>query len=59
MVINIFSHLKKDNIMLKPEVIIEYSKHYNFNLSDVIFVDNRLDVLRKTEEFGITSYHPS
>ena len=45
--------------MLKPEVILEYSKKYNINLNDIVFVDDRLDVLRKAEEMGITSYHPS
>ena len=45
--------------MLKPEVILEYCKHLNINKKDVVFVDDRLDVLRKAEELGITSYHPS
>lgn len=60
-----FPNFKKENIifisstMLKPEVIIEYSKKYSLNLSDVVFVDDRLDVLRKAEELGITAYHPS
>lgn len=60
-----FPNFKKENIifisstMLKPEVIIEYSKKYNLNLSDMVLVDDRLDVLRKAEELGITAYHPS
>ena len=60
-----FPNFKKENIifvsstMLKPEVIIEYSKHFNIPLSKIAFVDDRLDVLRKAEESGITSYHPS
>lgn len=60
-----YPNFKKENIifikstMLKPEVILEYSKKYNINLSDIVFVDDRLDVLRKAEEMGITSYHPS
>lgn len=45
--------------MLKPEVIKEYAKKLNINLQDMIFVDDRLDVLRKAEELGITAYHPS
>lgn len=57
--------IKKENIyfinstMLKPEVIVEYCKHYNIDISEVAFVDDRLDVLRKAEEMGITAYHPS
>ncbi len=60
-----FPNFKKENIifvsstMLKPEVIIEYSKHFNIPLSKMAFVDDRLDVLRKAEESGITVYHPS
>ncbi len=45
--------------MLKPEVMLEYSKKYKLNLNDIVFVDDRLDVLRKAEELGITAYHPS
>ena len=45
--------------MLKPELIIEYCKHYNLDIKDVAFVDDRLDVLRKAETLGIESYHPS
>ncbi|MBS7020812.1 MAG: hypothetical protein KH135_02940 [Firmicutes bacterium] len=45
--------------MLKPEVMIEYAKRYQIHLDDIVFVDDRLDVLRKAEEMGITSYHPS
>lgn len=45
--------------MLKPEVILEYSKRYGFKLEDAVFIDDRLDVLRKAEEMGITVYHPS
>lgn len=57
--------IKKENIifvsytMLKPEVIIEYSKKLKKNLKDMAFVDDRLDVLRKAEELGIIAYHPS
>ena len=60
-----FPNFKKENIifisstMLKPEVMIEYSKKYKLNLNDIVFVDDRLDVLRKVEELGITAYHPS
>ena len=45
--------------MLKPEVILAYSKKLNIDLNDIVFVDDRLDVLRKAETLGITSYHPS
>ena len=45
--------------MLKPEVILEYCKHFNIDIEEVAFVDDRLDVLRKAEELGITAYHPS
>ena len=57
--------IKKENIyfisstMLKPEVILKYCKRYNIDVNDVVFVDDRLDVLRKAEELGITAYHPS
>lgn len=60
-----YPNFKKENIifisstMLKPEVIIEYSKKLNISMDDIIFVDDRLDVLRKAEELGITAYHPS
>ena len=56
---------KKENMifisstMLKPQVIVEYSKRYGFDLKDAVLVDDRLDVLRKAEENGITVYHPS
>ena len=45
--------------ILKPEVIIECCKHFHIALEDVAFVDDRIDVLRKAEEMGITAYHPS
>lgn len=60
-----YSNIKKENIifisstMLKPEVIIEYAKKLNIDIKDTVFVDDRLDVLRKAEELGITAYHPS
>ena len=60
-----YPNFKKENMifisstMLKPEVILEYSKKYHIDLKDIAFVDDRLDVLRKAEELGITSYHPS
>lgn len=60
-----YPNVKKENIifisstMLKPDVIMEYSKTYKINLEDIVFVDDRLDVLRKAEEMGITAYHPS
>lgn len=60
-----FPEFKKENIifisstMLKPEVMLEYSKQYNINLADIIFIDDRMGVIRKAEELGITSYHPS
>ena len=60
-----FPEFKKENIifisstMLKPEVMLEYSKQYNINLADIVFIDDRMGVIRKAEELGITSYHPS
>ena len=60
-----YPNIKRENIfficstMLKPEVIIECCKHYNIDIKDTVFVDDRLDVLRKAEELGITAYHPS
>lgn len=60
-----YPNIKKDNIifvsstMLKPDIILEYAKHYNIKVKDTILVDDRLDVLRKAEELGITAYHPS
>lgn len=60
-----YPNIKRENMfficstMLKPEVIIEYCKHYNLDIEDVAFVDDRIDVLRKAEEMGITAYHPS
>ena len=60
-----YPNIKKENIifisstMLKPEVIIEYSKKYKIDLKDMVFVDDRLDVLRKAEEKGIKAYHRS
>ncbi len=60
-----YPSIKKENIvfvsstMLKPDVIIEYSKKLNVSLDEIAFVDDRLDVLRKAETLGITSYHPS
>lgn len=60
-----YPNVKRENVfficstLLKPEVIIEYCKHYNLDISDVVFVDDRIDVLRKAEEMGITAYHPS
>ena len=47
------------NTMLKPDVILAYCKHYNINIKDVVFVDDRIDALRKAESLGITSHHPS
>lgn len=60
-----YPNIKRENIfficstMLKPEVIMECCKHFNIDLKDVVFVDDRLDVLRKAEELGICAYHPS
>lgn len=60
-----YPNIKQENIifisstMMKPNVIIEYAKKLNINLQDTVFVDDRLDVLRKAEELGITAYHPS
>lgn len=60
-----YPNIKRENIifisstMLKPDVIIEYSKKMNVSLENMVFVDDRLDVLRKAEENGIIAYHPS
>ncbi|MDE6292364.1 MAG: hypothetical protein K2L98_01640 [Bacilli bacterium] len=60
-----YPNIKREKIkfcsspMLKPDVIVEWCKHFNVAISDVAFVDDRLDVLRRAEEMGITSYHPS
>lgn len=60
-----YPSIKKEHIyfisstMLKPNVMLEYCKHFNIPVSQVAFVDDRLDALRKAEELGITSYHPS
>ena len=60
-----YPNFKRENIfficstLLKPEVIIEYCKHYNIDLKQAVFVDDRLDVLRKAETLGITAYHSS
>ena len=60
-----YPNIKKENVifinstMLKPNVIIEYAKELNIDIKDTIFVDDRLDVLRKAEELGITAFHPS
>ena len=60
-----YPNIKRENVfficstLLKPEVIIEYCKHYNIDIKQVAFVDDRIDVLRKAETLGIYSYHPS
>lgn len=60
-----YPNIKRENIifisstMLKPDVIIEYSKKMNVSLENMVFVDDRLDVLRKAEENGIIAYHSS
>ena len=60
-----YPNVKRENIificstMLKPEVIVECCKHFNIDIKDTAFVDDRMDVLRKAETMGITSYHPS
>ncbi len=60
-----YPKIKRENMffinstMLKPEAIIEYSRHFNIPLEKIVFVDDRLDVLRKAEEYGIALYHPS
>lgn len=60
-----YPNIKKENIyficstMLKPEVIMQHCKHFNIDIKDVVFVDDRIDVLRKAEEMGINAYHPS
>ncbi len=60
-----YPNIKKENIffisstMLKPEVIIQWCKHFEVDINEVAFVDDRIDVLRKAEEKGIKAYHPS
>ena len=60
-----YPNIKRENVfficstLLKPEVIIEYCKHYNIDIKQTTFVDDRIDVLRKAETLGIDSYHPS
>lgn len=60
-----YPNFKRDHIffvhltMIKPEVIKTYASHFNIPLDQCVFVDDRLDVLRKAEEFGIIAYHPS
>ena len=60
-----YPQIKKENIYfinstaLKPDVILEWCNHYGIDKKDVVFVDDRLDALRKAEELGIISYHPS
>lgn len=57
--------IKKDHIifvsstLLKPDVIVEYSRHYNIPVSHTVLVEDRLDALWKAEGMGITSYHIS
>lgn len=45
--------------MLKPEVILEYTKKLSTSIEQIVFADDRLDVLRKTEKLQITAYPPS
>lgn len=60
-----YPNIKRENIfficstLLKPDVIIEYCNHYKIDIKQTVFVDDRIDVLRKAESLGITSYHPS
>ena len=60
-----YPNIKRENIfficstLLKPDVIIEYCNHYKIDIKQTVFVGDRIDVLRKAESLGITSYHPS
>ncbi len=60
-----YPNIKRENIfficstLLKPDVIIEYCNHYKIDIKQTVFVDDRIDVLRKAESLEITSYHPS
>ena len=60
-----FPKFKRENIIfvgetrLKPDVIIEFAKKYNWNIKETAFVDDRLEVLRDAELKGINAYHPS
>lgn len=60
-----FPNIKEGNIIfinraeIKPLVILEYAKYFKLNISEIVFVDDRLDVLREAEKLGIECYHPS
>ncbi len=60
-----YPNIKKSNMffigetLLKPEVIMEFTKKHKISLNEVVFVDDRLDVLRKAETLGIKAYHTS
>lgn len=60
-----YPNIRKDHIifvsstLLKPDVIVEYSRHYNIPVSHTVLVEDRLDALWKAEGMGITSYHIS
>lgn len=60
-----YPNIKRENIffisstMLKPEVIIQWCQHFEIDIKNVAFVDDRIDVLRKAEEMGIEAYHVS
>lgn len=60
-----YPNIKRENVFfvcstfLKQEVIIKYCKHYKIDIKQTAFVDDRIDVLRKTETLGIDSCHPS
>lgn len=43
----------------KWKVILDYCKSKNIELNEVIFVDDRLDILREAERKGIPSWHIS
>lgn len=58
-----YPFIKEDNLIfvadldIKTEVLQEYSKKLNVKFEDIIFIDDKLDVLRNAEEQGIPSYH--
>lgn len=60
-----YPNIKKENIffvsstMIKPDVILEFCKYHGIDVSETVFIDDRIDVLRKAESLGIKAYHPS
>ena len=55
--------IKRENVIfvahpsIKVIALEEYSKKLNIPKEDIVFIDDKLDTLRQTEEAGFTSYH--